>query len=294
MRKWMALGAALAAAVGLFGPCSAGDEKAATAEGPRAVSVMVDAGGGTGSGVVVKNGDSSFVWTDAHVVKGAQQVRTVVDLAAGTPRVEVTYKDVEVVTEDHQDGRKVGQTRRFARILRFGLDDDIALLLVYEKNYGKASARFRADPPAAGEAIWHVGSFHGDPGINSVSDGVVAAVGRLRRDFSHDEKDRPLVYDQMTAVGHHGSSGGGVFLKRTGECLGLVTEFINSDGNGLLTHGSFAYTPTRRMREFAKRTACEWALDAAVPVPPVDDILKGRVTDTPVPVPADFPGAKKK
>lgn len=268
------------------------DKKVSPADSARAVSVMVDSGRGTGSGVVFKNGDSSFVWTDAHVVSDAQQVRTVIDPKTGTPKVQVTYQDVTVVTEDYQAGRKVGETRRLAKVVRFGRDDDLALLLVHERGYGKASAKFRVEAPKVGSAVWHAGSFHGSPGINSVSDGVVAATGRLRRAFESNETDRPLVYDQISAIAHHGSSGGGVFAKDTGECLGLVTEFLNVN-QGVFTHGSFCITPARRMKEFAERTSCVWAFDPSVKSPTPEAMMKGRVTDCPVPVPSDYPGARR-
>lgn len=282
----------VALGAGSLAACGAPAAEPPSAAAALAVSVLVDAGGGTGSGVVFKNGRDSFVWTDAHVVARTQQVKTVVDPKTGAPRVEVTYRDVEVVTEDRQDGRKVGETRRLARVVRYGRDDDLALLLVHEKGYGRASARFGAAAPQPGAAVWHVGSFHGRAGLNSVSDGVVAATGRLRRGFDHEEHDRPLVYDQVSAVAHHGSSGGGVFAKDTGECLGLVTEFVSVTPTGVFTHGAFALTPARRMREFARRTRCEWALDPAVPAPTPAAMLRGRVTDTPVAVPPDFPGAR--
>lgn len=294
MRRVMLVAAVLfTAAIG-----SAGADKNAptevTADDAVAASVTVSAEGGTGSGVVFKNGESSFVWTDAHVVADAQRVRTAVDPQTGKQKVVVTYSDVSVVTEDFQGGRKVGETRRLAKVVRYGEDDDLAVLLVYEKGYGKKSAKFGDAPPKLGAAVWHVGSFHGKLGANSVSEGVVGAVGRLRKDFGPDETNSPVVFDQATAIAHHGSSGGGVFLKSNGECLGLVSHYLNVK-DGLFTHGSFCYSPARRMREFAKRTGCEWAVDEKVKVPDLAAIMAGRVTDDLLTlVPSPEPGARRK
>lgn len=253
----------------------------------RAATVLVDSGAGTGSGVVFKNGEVSFIWTDAHVVDSCQHTKTVIDPATGQPSVRFAYDDVRVGTREVEDGREVGGEWKHAHILKYSKAEDIALLVVYKKNYGSASAVFAAGAPKEGSKILHVGCFHGAKGANSVAEGVVASVGRLRRDFDADEK-RGYPYDQISGVAHKGSSGGGVWDAQGGAMLGLVTEFLGGDYGGY-THGSYLITPARRLREFAKRHKVEFALEAKVKSPALADLLLTEPTVDPVDVPKDFP-----
>jgi hypothetical protein len=253
----------------------------------RAASVFVEVPGGAGSGVLVKNGDHTFVWTDAHVLEPLQQVRVVADPASGLPKVDVAYKDCWVTNEIIKGGRKVGEDSRLARVVRYDTRNDIGLLLVVEKGWGRGSVRFATGEPAVGAGVWHVGCFRGRKGMGSVSDGVVAAVGRLRGGFKASDTDRPVVSDQYSLTATQGSSGGGVFGKDTGECLGLVDEFLDGSPDLGLSHGAICATPARRIRDYAKSAKAEWAVEATAKVP--DDL--GDVTTTPVPLPKDFPQA---
>lgn len=270
---------ALVAAVGIAAP----DAQPSVVRQAADVSVTIDAEGSYGSGVVFKNKEASFVWTDAHVVSDTQVVNKVIDPVKGTPKFVTTYRDVHIQTEVVEDGRKVGEDRRLAKVIRYDEAQDIAVLLVYQKNYGKASARFATGIPAQGDAICHVGSFLGPKGANSFSRGNVAAVGRLRRDFDSNETGQPFVYDQISAVAHKGSSGGGVFDEKTGECLGLITEFLGISHNNF-SDGSFMITPARRLREWAKNAKVEYALDTTKVVPSIKEIMAGPVTLTPIQV----------
>jgi hypothetical protein len=224
---------------------------AASADGPaekaladaRAASVLVEVPGGAGSGVMVKNGDHTFVWTDAHVLEPLQQVRVVADPASGLPKVEVAYQDCWVTNEVIKDGRKVGEDSRLARVVRYDTHDDIGLLLVVEKGWGRGSVRFATGEPKVGAAVWHVGCFRGRKGMGSVSDGVVAAVGRLRGAFKASDTDRPVVSDQYSLTATQGSSGGGVFAKDGGECLGLIDEFLDAHPVLGFSHGALCVTP---------------------------------------------------
>jgi S1-C subfamily serine protease len=264
-------------------PLCVGEEKEVSPDAAKESSVLVDTGENAGSGVIFKNLFITFVWTDAHVVSCTQVIKKVVDPNTGETKVTVTYKDVYVVKEIVENGRKVGELKLLAKVIRYSEEEDIAVLYVYKKSFGSESVTFSDVTPKAGTAIWHVGSFFGYRGINSVSDGRISFVGRLRTGGKATDTDFPLVYDQMTAVAHPGSSGGGVFLKSNGACVGLVTEFLGAS-DGLFTHGSFCVTPTRRLRTFAKRVGCEWAMDRNHKVPPLECIMFGKVTDDDIPI----------
>lgn len=226
-----------------------------------------------GSGVVFKNKSRTFIWTAAH---------TLVD-----GKIDSTsYADVWVTSPIFETGRKVGEDRRLARVIRFNLSEDIAVLEVRQKNWGTSTTFADANYiPVAGNPVWHVGAFEGRAGENSVSDGVIAAVGRLRRGYVMNETDNPFVFDQVSMVAHHGSSGGGIFDKKTGKCLGLVTEFLTKN-----SPGSFCVVPSRRLHEFSKRTSCEWAIDLAFETPQeiepeiVEPIIPQPIPARPFPV----------
>lgn len=230
-------------------------------------SVLIYSDGGFGSGVVFKNGEDTFVWTDAHVVAGAQEVFISVDLLTGVPKIYVTYKDVFVVQEMYEQGRKVGETRHIAKIIRYSQTHDIALLQIYKKNAFASSVEFISNNeiPNIGDKLWHVGSMTGPKGANSLSEGIFSKAGRLRKYFVSDELVG-IIYDQCSLSAHRGSSGGGVFRQSDGKCIGIVTEFLGKD-----TYGEFCITPARRLREFAKYASCEWAMNHIIKVPQTDE-----------------------
>jgi S1-C subfamily serine protease len=249
-----------------------------------AASVMVVLPEGTGSGVAFKNREHTFVWTDAHVIDTALKQERVHDPVTGRERQRVRFADVKLSQGVIEKGRKVGENVRFAEVLRYDADQDIALLRVRASGWPAAGVSFCKDVPEPGEKIWHVGSAQGSRGQNGLADGTFSAAGRLRFDFTHNEEDG-LVYDEVTVTGHPGCSGGGVF-RRSGECLGLVTEML---GRG--THGTLCMTPARRLREFAEANACLWALDQGVAVVEKDlrlitgEILAPRPAPAPVLIP---------
>lgn len=191
-------------------------------------SVLIVADRSQGTGVIFHNDRHTFVWTVAHVVEGV--------------------KTCEVVQ---------GKTRVKAKVIRYDADLELALL-VLDKRIGK-SAKFATGTPRPGAAIWHIGCVHGEVAPNSVSDGVISAVNR-KSQFTSDRQ----TYDQVAASFAHGCSGGGVYGKRSGECLGLVSQFV---GDNPLTFGFGLIVPARQIRCFAKCESCEWAVDASIPVP---------------------------
>ena len=118
-----------------------------------------------GSGVLITRdiGDEkvTFVWTCAHVVDNLRSVRTVIK--AGTPKKVVEFDDVQIIKELVEGGRRVGEIKMDATVIKFSDADDgedLALLMVRAKDYGKASAKFYLD---AEEPIIPIGtSFHHD------------------------------------------------------------------------------------------------------------------------------------
>lgn len=262
---------------------SMGARAAETPAGLVEASVCVVGATTTGSGVVFKNKEASFVWTAAHVLADLQDVQTVINPRTGLGKIEIHYRDVLLVQPVFQNGRQVGETHRLASILRFSDrrrgGEDLALLGVYQKGFGTRSVSFLGASvvPAPGEPLWHVGSMMGRVGANSLTEGVFSNAGRLE----HNGTDNPKVFDQVTVPAIGGSSGGGVFLKKNGECIGLLTQGL---GRGVETVN--LVVPARRIRQFAERTRCEWAIDAKVPLPSETELREWPVTDRSLPVPA--------
>ena len=107
--------------------------------------------------------------------------------------------------------------------------------------------------------------MNGPKGLNSLSEGTFSKAGRLRKYFIPDEFGG-IIYDQCSLSAHRGSSGGGVFRQSDCKCIGIVTEFLGKD-----TYGEFCITPARRIREFAKSSNCEWAMNSMIQVPSKDE-----------------------
>src|SRR5690348_8586015 len=112
-------------------------EDAALVDKLQDVSVTIKSGSGQGSGVLVTrkigNDDVTFVWTAGHVVDNLRKQRSVVDPASGTNRIVVEFEDAAVVKEFTDEGRRIGETKMDAKVLRYSdseQGEDLALLLI--------------------------------------------------------------------------------------------------------------------------------------------------------------------
>ena len=141
-----------------------------------------------GSGVLVvrKIGEHevTFVWTAAHVVDNLRSVREVID-EDGRPRKVVEFKDAQIVKELVADGRRVGEVKMDAMVIKYSNADDghdLALLMVRAKDYSKETAKFYLNKEEnivpIGTSLFHVGSLLGQMGANSMTTGIISQVGR--------------------------------------------------------------------------------------------------------------------
>jgi len=224
-------------------------------------SVTVKSSKSTGSGVIFtrKVGDvtRNFVWTAAHVIDAARRENEV------GGKTIVTFKDVLVIKRLVQDGRQVGETRLTARVIKYSASEDLALLLIRKKNWTKASVTFHLkELPKIGSELYHVGSLLGIRGAGSITKGILSQHGRII-----DEK----LFDQTTVTAFPGSSGGGVFLKMGGACIGLILRGSGETFNFIV--------PVRRMHCWAKEAGIEWAIDATKPMPKTSDLFDTKHVD---------------
>ena len=225
-----------------------------------------------GSGVLVVRqvGDDevTFVWTAAHVVNNLREVREVIT-ETGQPRKVIEFKDAQIVREMVEAGRRVGEVKMDARVIKYSNADtghDLALLMVRAKNYGKDSSKFYLndeDPIIPiGTNLYHVGSLLGQMGANSMTTGIVSQIGRTL--------DK-MEYDQTTVTAFPGSSGGGVFLT-DGKYVGMLVRGAGEGFNLIV--------PIRRMVSWAEKNDILWALDPGVEMPSLDDIDEIPVEDS--------------
>ena len=203
----------------------------------------------------------TFVWTCGHVIDNLRSVRTVIK--NGSSKKVVEFDDVQIVKELVESGRRVGEIKMDAVVIKYSDPDDGVDLggrRVSERDYGKASGRFylNNDEPIIpiGTPLFHVGSLLGQMGANSMTSGIVSQVGRI-----HGKVE----YDQTTVTAFPGSSGGGVFLQ-TGEYVGMIVRGAGEGFNLMV--------PIRRMKKWAKQHDIMWALDPKVKMPSMDAIEK--------------------
>lgn len=243
------------------------------------ISVTIRSGNSQGSGTLftrkLDNGDTvTFVWTAAHVVDNLRKMRSVIDPESGTPRLVVEFQDAEVVREFTEDGRRIGEMKFDARVVRYSdaeKGEDLALLMIRRKNYvgENITAKFYLDKdiPPIGTELYHVGSLLGQIGSNSLTTGVVSQVGRVL-----DLGANGVIFDQTTVTAFPGSSGGGVYLKGDGRYVGMLVRGAGEQFNFIV--------PARRLTGWAEKANIKWAVDHSVALPSLDEIAKIKAEDT--------------
>ena len=242
------------------------------------VSVTVKAAGGEGSGVIVTREVEispnvkqkvNFVWTAAHVVDSLRSVRVVIK--DGKPQTIVEFKDAQIVKELVEDGRRVGEIKMEAKVIKYSdaeNGEDLALLMVRKKGFIDKTVTFyksAGKPVAIGTELYHVGSLLGQVGSNSMTRGICSQVGRVL-DLGNSDG---VVFDQTTVTAFPGSSGGGVFLsersgEKSGQYMGMLVRGAGETFNLIV--------PVRRMRKYAKKEGILWAIDTDVKTPSINDI----------------------
>ena len=217
-----------------------------------------------GSGVLItrkiSGQDVTFVWTCAHVVDNLRNVRTVVNEKGGSVKI-VEFGDVQIVKELVEEGRRVGEIKMDAQVIKYSNythGHDLALLMVRAKNYGKESAKFHLNKDAPivpiGTRLYHVGSLLGQMGANSMTTGIVSQVGRV---------EDKVEFDQTTVTAFPGSSGGGVYLEN-GTYVGMIARGAGEGFNLMI--------PIRRMKVWAAENKILWALDPKQKMPTIKEI----------------------
>ena len=224
-----------------------------------------------GSGVLITRNiegkKTTFVWTAGHVVDNLREVRNVI--VDGTSKKIVEFGDVQIIKELVEDGRRVGEIKMAATVVKFSDADDgqdLALLMVRAKDYGKDNAKFYLshDEPIIpiGSRLFHVGSLLGQMGSNSMTSGIISQVGRI-----HGKME----FDQTTVTAFPGSSGGGVYLQ-DGRYVGMLVRGAGENFNLMV--------PIRRMKKWAEENDLLWAIDPAQKTPTFKEIREISLEDS--------------
>lgn len=192
--------------------------------------LLVAPDGGQGTGIVIRRGDRTFVWTANHVVENATSVK--------------------VQSIIHSGFHRVGFTEFTGRVIAFNKELDVALLFV------DAPARYflPADfdsivPPPVGTALYHVGNFLGADFDNSVSTGILSQHG-VQPKFPNWPW---TIVDQTTLPVMPGSSGGPVFNSQNDKVVGLVVGTLRGDDVNF-------YVPVRAIEVWAESAGLAWAV----------------------------------
>ena len=247
--------------------------------GEISVTIKSNRGEGSGTLFVRKDGNdtTAYVWTAAHVVQSLRSVRDVIDTKTGTSRKVVEFKDAMIVQELNQDGRRIGEIKMDAEIIRYSdaeQGEDLALLRVRKKNFVPAeqTTMFYLEDkiPAPGTELFHVGSLLGQVGANSLTSGIVSQTGRVIAFGANS-----VIFDQTTVTAFPGSSGGGVFLKDSGLYMGMLVRGAGEQFNLIV--------PVRRMAAWAKHAGVEFALDTKVKMPTDEELKRLPIEDSGLP-----------
>lgn len=248
------------------------------------ISVMVSTERGSGSGTIITRNikhttDSkttertNFVLTAAHVVENLRSVRTIVDPIKGTDKKIVEFKPVFVIKDLVEEGRKVGESKFEGRVIKYSDSEngeDLALIMLYKKDFIKDSAKFYLDGDKitpVGTNLYHLGSRNGSIGSGSLTTGIISKIGQVIT-----LNNRPILFDLITTPIEPGSSGGAVFLsdgQNAGQLCGVVVR------GGSSTFGLIV--PIRRVYLWAKDNNLEWVLDDKIVAPTLDEINKTSV-----------------
>lgn len=222
------------------------------------VSVTVRATGsyGTseGSGTLFKRKvdgkDKVYCISAAHVVEHLRTTRDEIS-PDGKPRKIVEFGNPKLVRKlrNPKTGRIVGEVIVDSKILKYSDADtghDIVLMELLADDIETETVEvYPKDAPLirVGTRLMHCGSLRGSDGAGSITDGILSAHGRLL----HGK----ISLTQSTVVAFSGSSGGGIFLPKTGQMLGVLVR-------GTPTQGFNLHIPHRRLWVFVESSKCEW------------------------------------
>lgn len=239
---------------------------------PLSVNVYCPAsygGGVQGSGTIflslVDGKQAAFILTAHHVVEDLREVKSVI--IDGVTKKVVRYKDAQIIQEQVENGRAIGEIKYDAKILSVDPRRDIAILRVRKGDFSDAGATFYLGPiPLVGTEVLHCGSPGGKDlgGTSSLTAGIISRVGVRIGGFGGGSELG--IFDQVDAAAMGGSSGGMVCLKSDGRLIGIVTLGLQSG------HSFHWLVPARAILDWSDEAEIRWLFDPALDRPTEKDI----------------------
>ena len=213
------------------------------------INVLIEDGEGSSSGAVytrtTKNGDNiHFVWASAHGISGI----LVTDTNINSPTIKTN--ELALSIPKFLDGVEVSRVKYFSQLLAYDNKEDLALLILKDRNAPLGSINFTTSKISVGTPLFNVGSPYGEHGISTITKGMLSQIGR-----PDDDKE----YDVASMIALPGISGSAVCIEN-GLCVGIALRNI---GGGFL----LMYAPSRRIEKWAKKMDILWAFDKTVPLP---------------------------
>lgn len=220
------------------------------AEKLQNLSVTVHSPDGQGSGVIITRDGINYVLTAGHMVSESRKVISYHDNSTGGTKKYSKFPVLTIVKEIVRDGRSIGYTSIQADVVVYSspeAGDDLCLLRLRD-HITDGSVEFWSDgdklTPPSGTRLVHVGSFLGQDGSNSFSEGSISQIGRVMFD---------KVFDQGNFPAFPGSSGGGVFLQENGKDVGVLLRGA--------APGFVFYCPVRRIHTWAHEHNIDFIFD---------------------------------
>lgn len=208
---------------------------------------------------------AAFILTAHHVVGDLRSVKTVI--IGGETKKVVRYKDAQIIQEQVENGRAIGEIKYDAKILSVDTRRDIALLRVRKGDFSNAGAIFYlGEIPQVGTEVYHCGAPGGKDlgGTSSLTAGIISRVGVRIPGFGGGSELG--IFDQTDTAALGGSSGGMLTLKSDGRFIGMITL-------GLQSSDSFHwFVPARAILEWSDEAKVRWLFDPSLNRPSEADI----------------------
>lgn len=210
---------------------------------------------------------SAWVLTAHHVIEDLREVKEVID-SDGTTRKTIRYGDTQVIQEQVEYGRTIGEVKYDAQVISIDARRDIALLRVRKGDFTTTGASFYlgTEIPVVGTEIYHCGAPGGKDlgGTSTLTGGIVSRIGVRIPDFGGGSEHG--IFDQTDTAALGGSSGGMVALRVDGRWIGMITLGLRSGDN------FHWFVPARSVRAWAEEVEVMWLFDTSLPRPTEGDI----------------------
>lgn len=219
-------------------------------------------------GEAIRGRPAAFILTAHHVIEALREVREVID-SGGTTKKTIRYGDTQVIQEQVEYGRTIGEIKYDAKVINVDARRDIALLRVRKGDFAAIGANFYlgTEIPVAGTEIYHCGAPGGKDlgGTSTLTGGIVSRIGVRIPDFGGGSEHG--IFDQTDTAALGGSSGGMVAFRSNGQWIGMITLGLRSGGDNF-----HWFVPARSVRAWAEEVNVMWLFDTSLPRPTEEDI----------------------